>query len=245
MTSELAGDLQVVSQNLYDISSTSNQNIGEAVFTNDGRVFKYAKSGASDLIAGNLLQSSAETTAHQNLTAVAAAIGDTSIAASTTVTLTANEYSGGWAIITTGPGIGHAFKISGHAAFTAAAPTLQLSNPISGVALTTSSRIDLVRNAYMSVIQNPTTATSGPVGVNSVGTLTTLFFGWIQVAGVSPVLADGALVVGSNVGASNGTAGAVEPLGQAGVPGTQALVGIAQTGVATGEIGAVRLQGLL
>lgn len=239
-STQLTGSVQVASQGLFESSSVANQNVGELIQTNDGRAFRYAKAGASDIVTGNLLQSSAETTAHQNLTAVAAAIGDTSIAASSTITTTANEYAGGLAIITTGPGIGRAYKITGHAAYTSAAPTFTLADAISGIALTTSSKIDLVRNPYMSVIQNPTTPTSSPIGVAMSGTLTTLYFAWVQVAGVASVLADGALTVGAPVVASNGTAGAVEV-----IIGTQTVVGVAQTGVATGEVGAVRLSGLI
>lgn len=241
MVTQLSGPTTVVSQALFTQSSTANQGLGETVFSNDGRAFRYVQAGAADLVSGQLIQSAAEVTANQNLTAVAASVGDSSIAASTTVTVTANQYAGGLAVITTSAGAGIAYRISGHAAFTAAAPTIQLADTVK-VALTTGSRIDLVANPYQSVIQNPVTPTSSPVGV-ACGTLTTLYYGWVQVSGTASVLADGALVVGSNVVASNGTAGAVETA--VNNIGTQTVIGIAQTGVATTEFGAVRLTALL
>ena len=240
---QLSGAVSVAAQGLFDLSSVTQQNLGDLVHSNDGRAYRYAKCGGADISRGRLTQSSAEDTATQNLTAVAAAIGDTTLVSTSTVTITANEYANGLAIITTGPGVGYAYKISGHAAFTSAAPTLQLADPIAGIALTTASRIDLIRNPYSAVIVNPTTASSAANGVSVAGTFTTLYFGWVQVAGVAPLLADGALVVGADCVASNGTAGTVEQAPN--VIGTQSIVGVAQTGVATTEIGAVRLQGML
>ena len=59
----------------------------------------------------------------------------------------------------------------------------------------------------------------------------------MQVSGPTVLLADGAVTVGTNLVASNGTAGAVEP-----ATGVQAVVGTALTGIATTEYGAVFLQ---
>ena len=242
MSSQLSGALVVASQSLYEESSSATTDLGALVFTNDGRAFRYAKCGSTTaLVSGTLLQSSAEDTADQNLTAVAAAIGDTSLVSTSTITVTANEYAGGLAIISVTPGIGKAYKIKNHAAYTAAAPTLTLEDSIQ-VALTTDSRIDLVRNPYNGVVVNPTTVTSAPTGV-ALKALTASYFGWVQVGGIAPILADGALGVGDPLVASNGTAGAVER--GAGVAGTQSLVGTAVTGIATGEVGAVKLKGLL
>lgn len=236
MATQLTGSIQIAAQGLYDESSTALHNLGELVHSNDGRAFRYSKAGGTALVSGKLQQSSAEDTGTQNLTAVAASVGDTTISASTTVTVTANEYAGGFAIITVTPGVGKIYKIKSHAAFTAAAPTLTLEDPIQ-VALTTSSRIDLVRNPFDGVIVNPTTSTSSPVGV-AVKAITAAYYGWLQVAGIANVLADGANAVGATLVASNGVAGAVE---DAAAPNAQAFVGIAHMGAADTEYGAVKL----
>lgn len=233
---QLTGSVVVAGQALFSSSSYKAHQLGELVFTNDGRAFRYAKAGATALVPGKLQQASAEVTADQNLTAVAAAVGDLSIAASTTVTVTANQYAEGWALISVTPGQGYQYKIKSHVAYTAAAPSFALEDSIA-VALTTSSRIDLVANPLSAVIVNPATASSAPVGV-AVWAVAASEFGWLQVAGVANVLADGTVVVGTAVDASNGTAGAVEAHVAAGV---QAPVGTAMTGIATTEYGAIKL----
>lgn len=237
MSTQLTGTgPQVVGQALFSSSSTQLHALGEVVFTNDGRSFRYAKAGGTALVAGKLQQAQAETTAHQDLTAAAAAIGDTSTVTSA-ITVTANQYAGGYLLVTVTPGQGYAYKIKGHAAATAAAVTLTLEDPIN-IALTTSSRYDLVANPYSAVVVNPTTATSAPVGV-AVYPVVAAEFGWLQTAGVANILSDGGSTVGTNVSASNATAGAVEAAVTA-----QAAIGVAVTGVATTEYGAFKLFGL-
>lgn len=210
--------------------------LGARFKTQDGRVFRMAKAGAVALVPGTLLQASAEVTNHQGLTPAAAAIGATQV----TVTLgataaTANQYAGGQLMVTVTPGQGYSYEIDSHpAANSSATLVLTLKDPIL-VALTTSSRVDLVLNEYSGVLINPTTATSNPVGV-AVYPVVAGEYGYIQTGGHACVLADGAVTVGTAVVASNGTAGAVEPL-----TGVQAPVGIAQSGIATTEYGPVHL----
>lgn len=242
MSNFLSGPVQVAAQTLHSSSADQYHKLGEVVFANDGRAFKYCKAGGTSLVAGKLQQSSAEDTAVQNLTAVAASVGDLSIAASTTVTVTANEYAEGFILVTVTPGVGKQYKVKGHIAYTAAAPTFNLDESVV-VALTTTSRLDAVRNAYSAVIVSPTTITSSPIGV-AVHAVTNAQFGWLQVAGIANVLADGANAVGANLFASNGVAGAVEDAPNA-TPNLQPIVGIAHTGAADTEYGAVKLQGLL
>ncbi len=240
MSNFLSGPVIVAAQTLHSSSADQYHKLGELIFANDGRAFRYVKAGGTALVAGKLQQSSAEDTGLQNLTAVAAAVGDLSIGASTTVTVTANEYAEGFVLVTVTPGVGKQYKVKGHTAYTAAAPTFNLDESVV-VALTTTSRLDLVRNPYSAVIVNPTTLTSSPIGV-AVHAVTNAQFGWLQVAGIANILADGANAVGANLVASNGVAGAVE---DAAAPGAQPLVGIAHTGAADTEYGAVKLQGML
>ena len=72
--SRLSGDAFVVGQDLYVDSATQLHNIGQYVATNDGRGFRYCKAGATALVAGNILQASAEVTTHQALALTASAI---------------------------------------------------------------------------------------------------------------------------------------------------------------------------
>lgn len=239
MATKLSAPAASCPQPLFSESSTQLAPLGLKMYSEDGRAFRYVKAGGTALVPGKLQQSPAEITNHQNLTPAAAAIGATSV----TVTLgataaTANQYAGGYLMVTTTPGEGYQYLIDSHPAVDASGSlTLTLSDPIS-VALTTSSVVDLVLNPYSGIILNPTTLTSAPSGV-AVYPITAAYFGWLQVDGVAAVLADGANAVGSDVVASNGTAGAVE---DAATSGAQPLVGVCVTGVATGEYGAVRLK---
>lgn len=235
--SKLASALQISPQDIFSYSSVQQADLGALAMTADGRRFRYVKAGGTALVVGKLQQCAAETTAWENLTAVAASAGDMSISASSTVTLTANQLAGGFAVITVTPGVGYIYQISGHAAYSAAAPTLALTDPIQ-VALTTSSKIDLVPSPYANVIVNPATATGVPVGV-AVAPITASYFGWVQAGGIAAVLADGAITVGTNVIASNAVAGAIEPAADA--ADLQASVGAAVTGIADTEYGAVNL----
>lgn len=237
--SALTSDTLINPQDLFDVSSNSfneSTNLGGLATTGDGRYFRYALAGAVALVPGNVQQGPVEVTGNENLTAVAAAIGATTLVSTSTVTVTANQYQYGWALITTSAGVGYQYQIASHAAFTSAAPTFNLSDPIQ-VALTTGSRIDLVANPYNGVIINPTAATGVVAGV-AVAATPIGYYGWLQTKGVANVLADGTVTVGTSVDASNGTAGAVEAHASGGV---QALVGTAVTGIATTEYGAVLL----
>jgi len=228
---------QAVSADLFsENSSTPNHNLGAYVESDDGRGFRYVKVGATALVPGKLYQAPAEAANHQDVVPAAAAIGATSV----TVTLgataaTANQYANGWMMVSVTPGQGYQYKIKSHPAADASATlVLTLEDPIQ-VALTTSSNCDLVANPFNGVVVNPTTATSAPVGA-AVYPVTAAYYGWLQVKGPANLLADGTVTVGTAVVASNATAGAVEAL-----TGVQAPVGLALTGIASTEYGAIHL----
>lgn len=224
----------VVGQPIMSSSATQLHTLGEKCVTADGRVYRYAKAGGTALVPGKLQQAAAEVTADQNLAIAASAIGATTITTTSTVTVTANQYAGGYALISASTGAGYQYRIKSHPAATAAVVTLTLEDTIE-VALTTSSKVDLVANPFSGVIVNPATATSTPVGV-AVYPVAASEFGWLQTGGIANVLADGTVVVGTSLVASNATAGALEAL-----TGVQAAVGLAVTGIATTEYGAVKL----
>jgi len=233
--SSLQGDVQVIGQDAFTSSSIATANLGQLATDGLGRYFRYVQNGAVAMAPGKLYQASAEdTTNFQNLTCAVSSVGDTQITTTTTVTLTANQLAGGIITVTSATtGVGLSYRIASHPAATAAAVTFTLVDPIV-TATTGTVKIDIVKNPYQGVIVNPTTASSAPVGV-SVYPLTASYYGWLGVKGAFPVLADGAVTVGTNVSASNGTAGAVEPAVTA-----QAAIGVALTGIATTEYGFVQ-----
>ena len=228
MTS-LTGSVQIFGQDVFTDSTIQQHRLGELGHTADGRKFRYVsvepsattvtgQTAGVTLVSGNVIQSSAQVANHLARTPVAAAIGATTITISLGATAAfVNQYAGGYAIISTGPGNGYAYEIKSHplAASSAAALVLTLVDSVK-VALTTSSRVDLQRNPYASVIQAPvTTATGAAVGVAlhpipaaTTGGATGQTYGWIQTCGPAAVLIDGTPAVGAMVVATGAAAGA-------------------------------------
>jgi hypothetical protein len=178
--------------------------------TSDGRVFRYAKAGAVDLVAGNMLQAPAQVANHLALTPVAAAIGDMTITVALGATAaTANQYAGGWAFISTTPGNGYAYPIIGNpAAALSTSMVVTLAAPLI-VALTTSSRVDLQANPYNGVIQTPVTTLTGAVVGNAPYIIAATEHGWIQTRGPAACLVKGTPGVGLAVVCPGTAAGAV------------------------------------
>lgn len=237
--SHLTGATQIAGQDIFTTSTSANTNLGALATTGDGRYYRYSSLGAVAAVPGKLYQAAAEITNHQNLAPTAnGAIGDRTI----TVTLgataaTANQYAGGYAVISDSTGEGYMYEIASHpAALLSATLQLTLVDPLLTTTASASTKVDLIPNPYSATIVNPTTATSAPIGA-AVFPVAIGGFGWMQVSGPTVLLADGAITVGTNLAASNGTAGAVEP-----ATGVQAVVGTALTGIATTEYGAVFLQ---
>lgn len=226
---------------LWSSSATQRHQLGSRFVTPDGRVFRYCKAGASNLVAGNVIQASAQDTAHQQLTPAAAAIGARRIVATLGASAAAaNLYAEGWAIIDTTPGEGYAYPISGHAAvLSSGVITLDLPpDSLVQVALTTSSRVSLQRNPYAGVIQSPVTTLTGAVVGVAAYPITAAQFGWIQTHGPGAVLIAGTPGVGLAVVVPATAAGAVVVDGAAAA--TKVVGSMMVTGV-DGKIQAVLL----
>lgn len=238
--SKFTGPASIFSSNPLVVDEANpTHDLGERLVTSDGRAFRYARAGATALVIGNLLQAEAEDTGEQNLAVDATAIGSFTLATSTTVTVVANEYAGGFIVTTVTPGLGTTYKIKSHPAATAAALTLTLEDPLQ-TATTTDTRIDLVPSLFANVIVKPATETGAIVGV-ACNNITAAQYGWIQVQGPASCLNDaGTIVVGNIVVASDGTAGAVENGANASTE-AQPVVGVAMTGIAANENGLVNL----
>lgn len=220
-----------------------SQALGQLILGDDGRKFVYAKAGALALVRGQVVQSAAEDTGDQNIAAATAVSGPNGYnsAGQTTLvtasmTVTANQYAGGYVAVSVTPGLATYYRIKQHAAFSAAAATFLLEDEIQ-VTLTTSSRLDFIPNPYNGVVVNPTTATSSIAGV-AVSPISAGQYGWLQVSGPCPVTNDaaGALTVGVAVMASSSVAGSVR-LQTAG----SKILGQAMTGIAASEVGMVNL----
>lgn len=196
----------------FDESSVQRHDLGALAVTSDGRRFRYVKAGASALVRGNVVQAPVADTDHDDIACRATAIGATSLlitAGSGSGALDANEYAFGFAVIDTTPGLGQICRILDHAAVAASTNGALNVAPEDAlqVALTTSSKITLIKNPYDGVIQQPAnTPTGAAVGV-AIYPIMAAYYGWIQVGGVAPVLIGGTPAVGSQLVAWGDTAG--------------------------------------
>ena len=190
---------QMFRQTVLSTSADQKEELGTLRILNDGRKFRYAKNGASALVAGNAVMAPAVVANHVELAvAAAAATGSKSV----TVTLggtavTQNQYAGGFLQINKEAGIGHQYKILSHPAADAAANVvLTLEDPIVD-ALTTSSEASLIANPYAAVVVT-TGATCIPVGVAPCDVAANAYF-WSQTGGVACVETNGTPAAFSNL----------------------------------------------
>jgi hypothetical protein len=191
---------QVIAQALMSSSATQYHALGEKAFSNDGRTFRYALNGAVALAPGNVAQSPAIVANHVNLTPTAVvAVGDRAFSATLGATAaTANQYAGGTLVVEIGTtGAGLSYLIDGHAAV--ASSGVITANLRDAIVTATSGTVtvSLVQNLYSGIIKTPvTTLTGTPVGV-AIYPLAIAQYGWICSRGLTGVLADGAITVGT------------------------------------------------
>lgn len=201
--------------------------VGSKWRTTDAREFVLIQNGGTALVSGVLVQGPASIGAnHTGLTASTAVIGATTI----TVTLggtavTANQYQGGFAVVSAGTGIGQTLKIASHPAQTSTSGTvvLTLEDPISVATAVSDSKVSLTLNPYGSqygatfatsgCVVSPTTATGPTAGVTvypiPATSSTVLSYGFIQTRGPVACLNDATTAIGLDVMPSTNTAGAV------------------------------------
>jgi hypothetical protein len=225
------------SQGIYEESSTQKETIGSRRFTEDGRVFAYAKNGAVALAAAKITQSAVpDTNAHDEAMPGAVALGATNLSVTFGGAIAQDAYKDGFMHVNDGTGEGHIYRVKGHPAATAAnsyTVTVQLHEPIRVALVITTSLVTFTKHPQDAVIVYPTTGTSVPAGVPLIP-VTAAYYFWNQVKGPCPILTDGTVVIGQHVRVSDGTAGAVEPLDRDGTAEDEAAVGtVLQVNVTT------------
>ena len=198
-------------QGIYEQSATAKETLGTIRITQDGRKFRYAKAGASDLVAGKIGLGASLDAAHVNEAITAAvAIGtytlDLTVTAGTAIA--ANGLRGGYFQVEDGTGEGQNLQIAGNSAISASGTSIQVSleDPIR-VALDTTSEFSLVRSPWYAVYESAT-GEQMPAGVAPIA-VTTLYYYWAQTGGVANCLQEGTPAVGTNLVISTSTAGSV------------------------------------
>src|SRR5262252_35750 len=202
--------------NAYATTDRQGHYPGQLLHTADGRWYRWAKNGATLLVAGDVLQASAPIANHVGQTPTSAgAVGDTTVTMTIGATaITADQYRDGMMLIGLGTGFGYMYALDTHIAYSASATTVAIPSK-RGATLqvavpTTANSVTFIPNPYVGVIQAPTTLTAQLVGV-AVKPLAANAWGWIQVRGPAAVTTSGTVVLGNPVSAIT-TAGAVGPI---------------------------------
>lgn len=212
-------------------ASTSNDTslatlVGSKYDTSDGRTFALIQNGGTALVSGVLVQGPVAIGAnHTGLTLSTAAIGATQITATLGATaVTANQYQGGFLVISAGTGIGQTLRIASHpAAALSTTVVLTLEDPLKVATATSDSKGTLVLPQYGSAngadvrtsgcVVCPTTLTGPIIGVTvspiPASTATVPSYGFIQTQGPVACLNDANTSIGLDLMHSTNTPGAV------------------------------------
>ncbi len=225
----------VIGANSLSTDATQRHPLGMRAVDRAGRVYRYCKAGAADLVAGNVIQGSVPAANHLAIAVAAdAAIGATSVSVTLGATAAAeNLYAEGWLQVDTTPGNGYMYYISGHAAIgSGGTGTIYLGKDDAvSIALTAAgSKVGLIANPYKGVLQCPTTKTAAVVGV-AVYPITAAQFGWLLTWGPAPVLINGTPAVTAPVINSATTAGAADVWTAAAQPTSTYIGEMLQVGV--------------
>lgn len=227
-------------------TETQKLPLGTRLVLPDGRVFRYARAGASDLDIGKLMQECVVSSGHtKDRVPAVAAIGATQVTiTNATTAITAGMYAEGYLFINNEAGEGQICTIKSHAvagATDTCVITLEDEDALT-VALTASSRVGLRKNLYKDIIVNPISATGVPIGVTP-RSITAEWYGWLQTWGPCAVLTNGVLVLGKAIGPGGTTVGSVDvyPLNSVDASGQEPAIGWVMSVGATTEYSLVFL----
>lgn len=198
--------------------------VGTKFTSADGRVFALVQNAGVALVAGNVIQGPVSIGAnHTGLTLSTAAIGAKTISVTMGGTLcTANQYQGGFLVVSAGTGLGQTLRIASHPAGTSSGVVVfTLEDALSVATATNDSKGSLTLNPYGSqygtdvrtsgVVISPTTATGPTIGVSitpiPASTATVPSYGFIQTNGPVACLNISGTAIGLDVMPGSGTAG--------------------------------------
>lgn len=202
-----------------EISATQAYALGTKLEARDGRVWRYAQAGGTQLSPALMTQSEAIAAEAINevQTGYTTDIGDTTITILLTTSsgITDGDLVDGWLLITDGTGEGHYYRIATNT-WTTGDTVMQLTlhEPIL-VATEATSEVTVIKNLFNDVIVAPTTLTGICVGVPNL-TVTANYYFWAQTKGPCAMIVDtGETLV---VGEAAGYPAAIAVAGAVGVP---------------------------
>lgn len=175
----------------HETSSVAQHQLGVKGVTSDGRTYRYAQCGDTDIGPGLVVVAPDITGNHEDRDVNTFAVGDTNITVSIGATaIVGNEYEEGFVFIIDETGQGIAYKIAN------CPPTainsdvvIRLAEPIR-VAAVAATTVTLYRNKYRDVVVSDGDQIDMPVGVPNVA-LAADYYGWIQTRGPCSILVDG------------------------------------------------------
>lgn len=257
-----------LAQQMFVSSSTQQHPLGTRGADDMGRIYRYCRAGGSDLAMGTVQQGQAVVAGGLTLTPHTTTGGTAPFSTSIMVTcvsaISTGFYNEGLLMVASGSGGGGVFKINSFGpAFASASGTpffaqgavstgatgefrlyFEDAIPImTNMTISTSSKISLVPNAYMGVVQCPVTTLTGPVVGVCVYPITTLQFGWLQTWGPCAVLSNDTGAFGIGLVAASSTAGRVEGVQGAVAAATTTFLGNLLKSPVIGYYMAVGVQG--
>lgn len=204
--------ISLTNQDARAINSAKLHNLGTVCETADGRVYRYALAGASNLAAG-LCNNGVATVANHTINAVAtaAAVGDRSVnitLAGGTAT-TAGQYDDGYLHVIDSAGVGSSYRIAGTPVITGSGTgRIQLAEGIA-TALTTSSKAALVPSPWSGSVVLAQSVSLFCNGSNNVAVTAANYY-WSQTGGIASILSDGVIAKNAEAINSDAVTGAVE-----------------------------------
>jgi hypothetical protein len=204
---------QGFSQGIYEQSVNQKEELDTVRILSDGRMFAYARAGASDLAAGYLTQTAIATdNAHNEAITASAVVGDTILTVTFGGAVTVDFFKDGYMWVNDEAGEGHGYRVKGHPAGQASVP-VTLKDPVRVALTAATSEISFLQNRQDLVIVQPYAALTGAViGVPPIP-ITAYYYFWNQVKGWCPIYVVATVVIGEEVAPTNGsTAGGAEAL---------------------------------
>lgn len=207
------GEPVALGQQDFVSSATQLHPLGTPGRGQGGRKFRYARAGASDLVAGNALQTAVVIAGHDTCT-VATHVAGTQVLTVTpaTTAVTANQYADGYLIVDTEAGVegGYTYHISTNTAGgIGVAVYVTIDDPLGLIVatVTATTKVTLTKNPYADVVQAASTITGAPIGVATY-VIADTEYGWIGTGGLHGTLIAGTPAIG-NALSETGTAGAL------------------------------------
>lgn len=205
---------------LHASSATQKYPLGQIAMHADGRLFRYGQAAAA-IAAGNVCGNDTSAIDIANADAVDAAVAAGEVVFrldhGNYASISENQLSGSYALITDADGQGQFFRIRENIATENTDEITITLEDNTGLdqALTTSSGIAIIGSKGQELVP-ATAATDMNVVGGAMAALADNEYGWFVFQGLGPALIDGTIAQGDPLTLSDGVAGAVQILGGGG-----------------------------